>query len=148
HGSWQDSSKVPVETRHVLYGALVGGPGSANDAYTDSRDDYVANEVATDYNAGFTSALAYLTAQYGGTPLAGFPVAETPDQDELFVEAKLNQPAGGTFTEVKAIVRNRSAFPARSLKNATVRYWFTLDAGVPASSLAVTTNYSECGTTP
>ena len=75
-------------------------------------------------------------------------MAETPDQDELFVEAKLNQPAGGTFTEVKAIIRNRSAFPARSLKGATVRYWFTLDAGVPASSLAVTTNYSECGTTP
>ena len=32
HGSWLDSLKDPAETRHVLYGALVGGPGSANAA--------------------------------------------------------------------------------------------------------------------
>ncbi|MBO3089100.1 glycoside hydrolase family 9 protein [Cellulomonas dongxiuzhuiae] len=148
HGSWLDSLKDPVETRHVLYGALVGGPGSANDAYTDDRGDYVANEVATDYNAGFTSALAYLTGEYGGTPLAGFPTAEKPDQDQFFVEAKLNQPQSGAFTEVKAIIRNRSAFPARSLTNASIRYWFTLDEGVPASSLSVSTNYTECGSQP
>lgn len=146
HGSWLDSLTQPAETRHVLYGALVGGPGSPNDAYTDSRSDYVANEVATDYNAGFTSALARLAEEYGGTPLASFPRPETPDQDELFVEARLNQPAGGTFTEVKAIIRNRSAFPARSLRDASVRYWFTLDGSDPASGLAVSTNYSECGT--
>ncbi|MBD0269924.1 MAG: glycoside hydrolase family 9 protein, partial [Cyanobacteria bacterium Co-bin8] len=37
---------------HILYGALVGGPSSANDfAYKDVRNDYIANEVATDYNA-------------------------------------------------------------------------------------------------
>ena len=42
---------------HVLYGALVGGPGQ-NDDYSDSCSDYTKNEVTTDYNAGFTSALA------------------------------------------------------------------------------------------
>lgn len=42
---------------HVLYGALVGGPGE-NDDYTDSRTDYQHNEVACDYNAGFQSAVA------------------------------------------------------------------------------------------
>jgi len=146
HGSWLDSMTDPVKTRHVLYGALVGGPSSANDAYTDSRSDYTSNEVATDYNAGFSSALARLTQEYGGTPLASFPVAEKPDQDEIFVEAMLNQPPGATFTEVKTMIRNESAFPARSLKNATLRYWFTLDSGVPASSLALSANYSECGT--
>ncbi|CAL1537081.1 unnamed protein product [Lymnaea stagnalis] len=41
----------------VLQGALVGGPDQ-NDAYTDLRSDYVHNEVTTDYNAGFQSALA------------------------------------------------------------------------------------------
>ena len=41
----------------VLYGALVGGP-DANDNYVDDRNDYVANEVACDYNAGFQSAIA------------------------------------------------------------------------------------------
>lgn len=146
HGSWLDSIADPVDDRHVLYGALVGGPPAANDAYTDSRQDYTANEVATDYNAGFTSALARLSQEYGGTPLSTFPVAEKPDQDEVFVEAQLNQPAGGTFTEIKAMIRNRSAFPARSLKNATLRYWFTLDSGDSAANLTLSTNYSECGT--
>ena len=46
---------------HVLAGALVGGPSAADDfAYTDSRSDYISNEVAIDYNAGFTGALAFL----------------------------------------------------------------------------------------
>jgi len=42
---------------HVLYGALVGGPDQ-NDQYNDDRNDYVKNEVACDYNSGFTGALA------------------------------------------------------------------------------------------
>jgi endoglucanase len=37
----------------------VGGPGE-NDDYNDSCNDYVHAEVATDYNAGFTSAAAGL----------------------------------------------------------------------------------------
>ena len=41
----------------ILYGALVGGP-NGNDQYTDRRSDFTANEVATDYNAGFQSAIA------------------------------------------------------------------------------------------
>ncbi|KAJ9580331.1 hypothetical protein L9F63_004011, partial [Diploptera punctata] len=44
---------------HVLYGALVGGPYEDDD-YEDIRSDYVRNEVACDYNAGFQSALAAL----------------------------------------------------------------------------------------
>jgi hypothetical protein len=40
-----------------LVGALVGGPDQ-NDWYEDRRDDYVMNEVACDYNAGFQGALA------------------------------------------------------------------------------------------
>lgn len=42
---------------HILQGALVGGP-DASDNYNDSQDDYVMNEVATDYNSGFQGALA------------------------------------------------------------------------------------------
>jgi len=41
----------------TLTGALVGGP-KQDDSYTDDRNDYVSNEVATDYNAGFTSLVA------------------------------------------------------------------------------------------
>ena len=43
----------------TLWGALVGGPGS-NDDYEDKRSDYIKNEVAVDYNAGFQSAVAGL----------------------------------------------------------------------------------------
>ena len=42
-----------------MYGALVGGPNN-QDVYTDKRSDYVSNEVACDYNAGFTSLIAGL----------------------------------------------------------------------------------------
>ncbi|WP_426311426.1 glycoside hydrolase family 9 protein [Cellulosimicrobium sp. E-16] len=143
HGSWLDSLAEPAATRHVLYGALVGGPGAPDDAYTDSRSDYVANEVATDYNAGFTSALAFLVGEHGGVPLADFPQPETPDQDEFFVESRLNQP-GTAFTEIKAVLRNRSAFPARVLDEVRLRYWFTLDDGADPATLRATTNYSEC----
>ena len=58
------------ETKHILYGALVGGPSQADDsAYNDRRDDYIANEVTTDYNAGFTGALAYLANKHDDMPL-------------------------------------------------------------------------------
>jgi len=45
---------------HVLHGALVGGPKAADDYYQDDRSDYVMNEVACDYNAGFQGLLAGL----------------------------------------------------------------------------------------
>lgn len=47
----------PEDNPNLLYGALVGGPDE-NDVYDDVRSDYVHNEVAVDYNAGFQSALA------------------------------------------------------------------------------------------
>ncbi len=41
----------------VLNGALVGGPDQ-NDFFYNDRQDYIMNEVACDYNAGFQSAVA------------------------------------------------------------------------------------------
>jgi len=49
----------PSANPQTLYGAIVGGP-DGNDQYNDARDDYISNEVATDYNAGVQSAVAYL----------------------------------------------------------------------------------------
>jgi len=49
----------PGPNPQTLFGALVGGPG-IDDSYVDDRNDYIKNEVATDYNAGFQSALAGL----------------------------------------------------------------------------------------
>lgn len=51
------SIDAPGENPNLLYGALVGGPDQ-NDQYSDDRSDYVHNEVAVDFNAGFQGALA------------------------------------------------------------------------------------------
>ena len=48
---------------HTLTGALVGGP-LRDDSYVDARNDYVQNEVAINYNAGFTG---------GGPPMHACP---------------------------------------------------------------------------
>ncbi|BCB82564.1 hypothetical protein GCM10022251_79440 [Phytohabitans flavus] len=139
HGSWWDSMTTPTGTRHVLYGALVGGPSSPDDAYRDERNDYVMNEVATDYNAGFTSAVARLYQEYGGTPLAGFPQAETPDIDQFTVETTVmqNEPRA---TGIKAIVYNKSAYPARALTRSVFRYYFTREGSVAP---VVTSGYTQ-----
>jgi hypothetical protein len=139
HGSWWDNMNTPAETRHVLYGALVGGPSTNDDAYQDLRSDYVMNEVATDYNAGFTSAVARLYKEYGGTPLANFPQPETPDIDEMTVETTVMQ-AEPRATGLKVMVYNKSAFPARALKAAKYRYYFRVDAG---SAIQVTPGYTQ-----
>ncbi|MFE1318209.1 glycoside hydrolase family 9 protein [Kitasatospora phosalacinea] len=145
HGSWTDQLTSPVNSRHTLIGALVGGPSSADDSYTDDRSNYVNNEVATDYNAAFTGALARLYGEYGGSPLASFPPKESPDGPEMSVQASVNA-SGTNFTEIKAYLINKSAWPARALKNASLRYYFTLEPGVSPSQITLTTNYNQCGT--
>ncbi|MEZ4675932.1 MAG: glycoside hydrolase family 9 protein [Caldilineaceae bacterium] len=142
HGSWTDNINEPTEQRHVLYGALVGGPDQL-DSYTDSRSDYVKNEVATDYNAGFTGALARLVQEFGGTGVANFPPPE-PRADEIYVMAAVNA-AGNNFTEIKARFVNQSGWPARASDQLTSRYYFTLDGGTTIDQITVSANYSECG---
>ncbi|XP_076085701.1 endoglucanase A-like [Mytilus galloprovincialis] len=44
---------------NTLVGGLVGGPGR-NDDYQDRREEFIKNEVACDYNAGFQTACAGL----------------------------------------------------------------------------------------
>ena len=55
-----DQYSTPNSNPQVLYGALVGGP--TTDGYTDERSNFQTNEVAMDFNAGFTGALAGLLA--------------------------------------------------------------------------------------
>jgi hypothetical protein len=43
---------------------MVGGPDK-HDKYVDDRTDYIQNEVAMDYNAGFQTAVAaFITLGY------------------------------------------------------------------------------------
>ncbi|MBD2091798.1 glycoside hydrolase family 9 protein [Microcoleus sp. FACHB-1515] len=59
HGSTTNNINDPLTNRNVLTGALVGGLSAPNDnAYVDDRTNFITNEVALDYNAAFTGALA------------------------------------------------------------------------------------------
>ena len=60
--SWLSPFRLKPTIFQILYGALVGGPNQ-NDQYTDDRNDYIANEVACDYNAGWQGTLAALIQQ-------------------------------------------------------------------------------------
>ncbi|MCS3797364.1 glycoside hydrolase family 9 protein [Niastella sp. OAS944] len=145
HGCWSNNlTGPPTETRHTLYGALVGGPGS-NDAYTDDRGNYVNNEVATDYNAAFSGLLAALVSDYGGTPLAGFPVAETPSK-EYIIEARLNG-SGNTYTEWSVWVHNHTAWPARIAGKHVFRLFIDITEGLAAgytpASYVVSSNNAD-----
>lgn len=149
HGSWANSLQTPTDNRHILCGALVGGPSSPNDQYVDDRSDYIANEVACDYNAGFTGAMARMVNLFGGTPLANFPVEEIPT-DEYYSNAKVNS-SGGTFTEIAVWATNHSAWPAQVTDQMCFRYYVNLsegfNAGFTINDYIVSLNTSPAGTT-
>lgn len=147
HGAYTNNIGEPAQTRHILFGALVGGPDSG-DNYTDDRNNYTNNEVACDYNAGFTGALAKLYKTYGGKTLVDFGAVEKADEEELYAEATVNV-NGEDFIEIKALVYNKTATPARVTDNLKLCYFFDLSeviaAGGSANDLTVTTNYMQGG---
>jgi len=137
------------DNRHVLHGALVGGPQSVSDTdYVDSRTNYVCNEVALDYNAGFQGAVARLYLEFGGGAAAPAPPATESPGDEFFVQTAVNT-VGSGFTEVRAILNNRSAWPARASSNLSFVYFVDLSevvaAGHTAADVLVTSNYVQGG---
>jgi hypothetical protein len=141
HGSWANDINTPANQRHILYGALVGGPGS-DDSYADNRTDYTKNEVADDYNAGFVGALARLYKEYGGVPLSNFPPAETRD-DQYFVEAAINA-SGSNYTQLVTWLNNRSAWPAHASNKLSFKYFLTLEPGVTPNMITVAAYYNQC----
>ncbi|MFX3651189.1 MAG: glycoside hydrolase family 9 protein [Paenibacillus sp.] len=149
HGSWLNNEDIPANHRHILYGAMVGGP-DASDGYTDDIGDYVSNEVATDYNAGFTGALAKMNLLFGQNhqPLANFPAPEVKG-DEFFVEAAIKS-SGSNYTEIRAQLNNRSAWPAKMGDQLSFKYFLDLSevyaAGRTVSDVQVTTTYTEGAT--
>lgn len=146
HASWADSLSVPEQSRHLLVGALVGGPGSG-DAYEDDRTNYIDNEVATDYNALFTSALARLWLDFGGDPI---PESQFPEPEvrglEYYVEAKDNS-SGPRHLGLATRVHNHTAWPARNGENLKYRYFVDLNAefdlGYSLSDFEVTASYNQ-----
>lgn len=145
HSSWADSQTVPNYHRHTIYGALAGGPGN-DDSYTDDIGNYVNNEIACDYNAGFVGVLAKLYGEYGGTPIANFKAIETVTNDEFFVEAGINA-SGNNFIEIKALLNNQSGWPAKMGDKLSFKYFIDIteavNAGYQASNMTVSTNYNS-----
>jgi endoglucanase len=122
---WEHLNKAKPEfrfqSRHTLYGGLVGGP-NWKDEYKAEVGNAAQTEVALDFNAGITANMARMTAKAGGKPLPNFPPREKTD-DEYFVEAAISDTDDESI-EIKALLNNRSAFPARVCNNLSFRYYF------------------------
>lgn len=144
HASWLSMLDVPEFHRHILYGALCGGPG-ADDGYNDDITDYTRNEVTDDYNAGFVGALAKMYSMYGGEPLSDWPQPEDfiPPEGELneyFVRGFI-QWEGPRDCDVLFQVNNRSATPPTVRDGLSARYFLDLsgvfDAGYTVDDVTV-----------
>ena len=130
HGSWKNDLAIPDTNRHVLYGALVGGPNQ-DGSYEDDRQNYINNEVATDYNAGFTALLCKMVDKYGGTTDSSFPQPEKHDGPEFYVESLVKgmDDSGAT---ISFKMTNHSAWPARVQDNLSFRYYMDLSELISA----------------
>ena len=129
HASWNNDLSNPPNNRHILYGALVGGP-TQNGEYEDDRQNFINNEVACDYNAGFTGLLAKMTDEYGGATDPDFPEPEKRD-DEFYVEAALKQ-SSGSGVSLSLKFTNHTAWPARVVDNMSYRYYFDVSEVISA----------------
>jgi hypothetical protein len=125
HGSLTNSMNDPPDDRHILWGALVGGP-DATDQHDDATSDFVDNEVAVDYSAGFVGALAGLVTYYGQNqqPLASFPPLEAPT-DSFYADSKLEQ-ENTERTQVTITVNNVAVHPPQAEDSMKARYFFSI----------------------
>jgi hypothetical protein len=128
HGTWTNNlSGLPETSRHTLYGALVGGP-DASDVYEDTRSNYVTNEVATDYNAGFSSALAAIMSE-STTVITPDAIPEETVGEEYYTSIKSNS-TGDYFFEPAVIIYNHTAWPSRKPTKLSFRYFIDISEAV------------------
>jgi endoglucanase len=146
HGSTTNSPDDPPEHKHILWGALVGGP-DLEDNHNDDIWDYIYNEVAIDYNAGFVGALAGHVYYYGmdHQPVSDFPPPEPP-VDEYLIRGKLEQ-ENNSRTQVTVQVDSQPVHPPRYETGLSCRYFFDIseliDAGQDIGDITIETYYDE-----
>ncbi|WP_234122455.1 glycoside hydrolase family 9 protein [Clostridium hydrogenum] len=138
-----NESKTEPE-KHLLYGALVGGPDD-NDKYVDNIEDYQHSEVALDYNAGFVGALAGMTNYYGAKQLPQATPGIEANTPENYVEATAMRENNQACT-IQASIHNDSILPPKYEKGLTFRYFVDLSEyyakGLTAKDITVSANYS------
>ncbi len=127
HGSWTNDITSPTNNRHILYGALVGGP-DLKDNYTDDRQSYSTNEPACDYNAAFSGALSSIISTSGiKSSLPPIP-KEVPNGEFL---AKIHSNSSGVnYFEPAVTINNQTSWPARICTKLSFRYFIDITEGV------------------
>ena len=132
HGSKDLNMDHPADQVHILWGALVGGPG-ADDWHRDITKDYVYNEVAVDYNAGIVGACAGLYYFYGDETMKSqenFPPPEssykTPEQLREFVLTAAVGQDTNRSTQILIAFTNETLLPPRYLNEVKIRYYFDI----------------------
>lgn len=146
HGSKTNSMNDPVEHRHILWGALAGGP-DLNDYHMDSTTEYAYNEVAVDYNAAFVGACAGLYKYYGqgNKPIADFPPKEKRT-DDYYCEAKVARVTEDS-TQIVLKIHNESSQPPHYETGMMCRYYFNIseliENGQGIDDVIFTVEYDE-----
>ncbi|NLD46369.1 MAG: glycoside hydrolase [Clostridiaceae bacterium] len=146
HGSKTLSMLDPLEHRHILWGALAGGPDK-QDYHQDVTTDFVYNEVAVDYNAAFVGACAGLFKYYGEgqQPIPDFP-PEEPRTDDYYCEARIER-ENNESTQIVLRLHNESSQPPHYETGMMAKYFFNiselLEAGQSIDDLKFSIAYDE-----
>ena len=129
----------PREQKHILWGALAGGP-DASDSHDDATKDWTENEVTIDYNACLPAAAAGLYAYFGTDDMAITPNFPPEDEKRVYGSGSSSE-GGGSGYWVEAIaydVMNNDGTGATNVsfkvlsgeskpsKNISVRYYFNV----------------------
>jgi endoglucanase len=125
HGSTTNNQDDPPVDRHILWGALVGGPG-LKDEHADITTDFVYNEVAIDYNAALVGALAGLYEYYGaGQTMTNFVPPLEPDTDDYYAFGAVNQ-VNSASSQVTVTINNFGVRPPHFQTDMSARYFFDI----------------------
>lgn len=142
----------PRDQKHVLYGALAGGP-DGKDQHNDTTADWIYNEVTIDYNAAFVGACAGLYHFFGTPEMAvtpDFPPVEQHSDEEgggkdYWVEAFAvdDLSTDGAKSGVTKISLKVMTDAPEARKDISVRYFFNTSEVAKVDGLEVKDLYDQ-----
>ncbi len=124
HGSETLSMLDPPEHKHVLHGALVGGP-DLSDQHNDETSDYVSNEVTIDYNAACVGAFAAMRKEFGADQIPDPDPEPEPEIEAYYSEAKL-ETDNAQRTQITTRIHNHAVHPPHFEDKLSYRYFIDL----------------------